>query len=132
MLTSIIVRIIFQPEGSEHNILETKLQLVLDPESFVALESIQEPEKCVGVEDNGSMKAAENCTSSDNHAMFGIHLIVRLRHICCYFIFAWDFSLAMKAIARLMFPRQQQFSDAKRSTYRYSYNTLDFVEKKGI
>lgn len=103
---------------------------MLDPESFVALESIQEPEKCVGVEDNGSMKAAENCTSSDNHAMFGIHLIVRLRHICCYFIFAWDFSLAMKAIARLMFPRQQQFSDAKRSTYRYSYNTLDFEEKK--
>ncbi|XP_065932148.1 uncharacterized protein [Magallana gigas] len=80
--------VITVPEGSEHNILETKLQLVLDPESFVALESIQEPEKCVGVEDNGSMKAAENCTSSDNHAMFGIHLIVRLRHICCYFIFA--------------------------------------------
>lgn len=79
-------KIIFQPEGSEHNRLETKLQLVLDPESFIALESIQEPEKCVGVEDNGSMKAAENCTTADNHAMFGVHLIVRSCHILCLIV----------------------------------------------
>ena len=76
--------ILFQPEGSEHDKIETKLQLVLDPESFIALESIQEPEKCVGVEDNGSLKAAENCTSADDHAMFGVHFMVRW---CSYFLF---------------------------------------------
>lgn len=70
---------------------------MLDPESFIALESIQEPEKCVGVEDNGSMKAAENCTSSDNHAMFGVHLIVRLCHILCH-IFAGFFYLWIRYI----------------------------------
>lgn len=51
--------------------------LVLDPENFVALESVRKPEKCVGIEENGSLKAAENCYSSDDHAMFGVHLIVR-------------------------------------------------------
>ena len=75
---------LFQPEGSEHDKIETKLQLVLDPESFIALESIQEPEKCVGVEDNGSLKAAENCTSADDHAMFGVHFMVRW---CSFFLF---------------------------------------------
>lgn len=69
----------FQPPGSEHDGLDTKLLLVLDPESFVALESVREPEKCVGIQDNGSLKPPENCTSSDDHAMFGVHLIVSQR-----------------------------------------------------
>lgn len=66
-----------KPEESKHDRLETLLLLVLDPESFVALESVKEPEKCVGVEGNGSLKSPENCYSSDDHAMFGVHLIVR-------------------------------------------------------
>lgn len=82
-----MVRIIFQLEGFEYNILEIKFQLVLDLESFVVLEFIQELEKCVGVEDNGSMKVVENCIFFDNYVMFGIYLIVRLCYICCYFIF---------------------------------------------
>ncbi|XP_065932146.1 uncharacterized protein [Magallana gigas] len=67
--------VIHVPQGSEHDKLETLLLLVLDPENFVALESVREPEKCVGIEENGSLKSAENCYSSDDHAMFGVHLI---------------------------------------------------------
>ncbi|XP_062572920.1 uncharacterized protein LOC134234887 [Saccostrea cucullata] len=67
--------VIHVPQGSEHDKPETKLQVIIHPESFVTLESMREPEKCIGILDSGSLKSAENCTCHDDHSMFGVHLI---------------------------------------------------------
>ncbi|XP_062572919.1 uncharacterized protein LOC134234885 [Saccostrea cucullata] len=68
-------KIVHVPEEKEHDRLDTLFLLVLDPENFVALESVKEPENCVGIEANGSLRSAEKTFVHDDHAMFGVHLI---------------------------------------------------------
>ncbi|XP_048779096.1 uncharacterized protein LOC125682511 isoform X2 [Ostrea edulis] len=65
--------LIHMPKGA-HLGVETKFQMVLKGENFVCLESPKERGKCVGILGDGTLKPALACSSSDEHAKFGVCL----------------------------------------------------------
>lgn len=65
--------VIHKPQGAPLGI-ETKFQLVLKGQNFVCMESLKERGKCVGVLQDGSLKPALACSTTDEHAKFGVYL----------------------------------------------------------
>lgn len=55
---------------------EAKLQLVLEGDLLVALQSTLEKDRCVGINEDGSLLPAKNVGCNDNHAKFGVLLFV--------------------------------------------------------
>lgn len=54
---------------------EAKLQLVTNGDYLVALQSTVDENKCIGVNNDGTLKS---CSSADPSALFGVILIVRI------------------------------------------------------
>lgn len=54
---------------------ETKFQLVLNGDYLVALQSTVGPERCIGINEDGSLKTAQICASSSVNSLFGVLLI---------------------------------------------------------
>lgn len=54
---------------------ETKFQLVLNGDYLVALQSTVGPDRCIGINEDGSLKTAQICASSSVNSLFGVLLI---------------------------------------------------------
>lgn len=74
----------FQDNGTQIG-AEAKLQIVLNGDYLVALQSTVGPERCIGVNEDGSLKSAQNCSSSNVSFLFGVLLIVRINVFKAFF-----------------------------------------------
>lgn len=54
---------------------EAKLQLVMNGDYLVALQSTIGPDRCIGINEDGSLKSAQNCSSSNINSLFGVLLV---------------------------------------------------------
>lgn len=65
---------VFQGNGAQIG-AETKFQLVLNGDYLVALQSTVGPDRCIGINEDGSLKTAQICASSSVNSLFGVLLI---------------------------------------------------------
>lgn len=52
---------------------------MLNGDYLVALQSTVGPDRCIGINEDGSLKTAQICASSSVNSLFGVLLIVRIQ-----------------------------------------------------
>lgn len=52
---------------------------MLNGDYLVALQSTVGPDRCIGINEDGSLKTAQICASSSINSLFGVLLIVRIQ-----------------------------------------------------
>lgn len=60
---------------------------MLNGDYLVALQSTVGPDRCIGINEDGSLKTAQICASSSVNSLFGVLLIVRIHILSnCFLI----------------------------------------------